>query len=182
VVFCGVMNYAPNEEGAVWLAERVWPAVRAARPTARLLLVGTGPTSRLLALARRDESVIVTGAVPDVRPFLWQGAVAAAPLLVARGVQNKVLEAVGAGLPAVVTPVVAAGLPAAVVPACRVAADPSEFASALIDLLSCPPARRRELASLAHLDGMKWESRLAPFLEAIAHAPKAGSPEQRKRK
>jgi glycosyltransferase involved in cell wall biosynthesis len=144
--------------------------------------VGTGPTSRLLALARRDDSVVVTGSVPDVRPFLWQAAVATAPLLVARGVQNKVLEAVGAGLPAVVTPVVAAGLPAAVVPACRVAASRSEFASALVELLSWPPAQRRELASLARLDGMKWESRLIPFLEAIDQAPRAGSSEQRERK
>ncbi len=179
VVFCGVMNYSPNEEGAVWLAEKVWPTVRAAKPNARLLLVGTAPTSRLLALAKRDESVVVTGSVPDVRPFLWQGAVAAAPLLVARGIQNKVLEAVGAGLPAVVTPVVAAGLPAEVISACRVAASPSEFASHLIETLSCPPATRRAMASLASLDGMKWETRLAPLLEAIDRAATAPSSEQR---
>ena len=104
------MNYPPNEEGAVWLARDVWPLVRRARPDARLSLVGSSPTRRVQQLESARE-VVVTGHVDDVRPHLWQAAVAAAPLLTARGVQNKVLEAVAAGLPTVVTPVVLAGVP-----------------------------------------------------------------------
>ena len=114
----GVMNYAPNVEGAVWLAREVWPIVRSARPDARLTLIGASPSAEVVALASDRTGVVVTGTVPDVRPYLWRAAVAAAPLQIARGIQNKVLEAVAAGLPCVVTPQVAEGLPREVVPAC----------------------------------------------------------------
>ncbi len=110
VVFCGVFDYPPNVSGAVWLAQEIWPKVKTRHPDATLTLVGMNPARAVLALAR-DPSVRVTGAVSDVRPFLWQAAVSAAPLLVARGVQNKVLEALAAGLPCVVTPPVFEGLP-----------------------------------------------------------------------
>src|SRR5256885_2057642 len=108
VIFCGVMNYAPNEHAATWLAEAVWPHVTRRRHDARLLLVGADPTDRVRSLAG-DPSITVTGTVPDVRPFLWKSAVAVAPLMTARGIQNKVLEAVASGLPTVVTPAVAQG-------------------------------------------------------------------------
>ena len=62
VVFCGVMNYAPNEAGAIWIAREVWPLVRKARPDARLMIVGALPTASVLALGK-DEGVTVTGAV-----------------------------------------------------------------------------------------------------------------------
>ena len=167
VVFCGVMNYGPNEEGALWLARDVWPRVHAARPDARLVLVGAGPTARLRRLPGRDASVVVTGRVPDVRPYLWQAAAAAAPLQLAHGVQNKVLEAVAAGLPAVVTPIVAEGLPEEVLPACRTAGSAEEFAGALIAALGLPAAGRRRLAGAAKLGGLAWESRLGPLLAAV---------------
>jgi sugar transferase (PEP-CTERM/EpsH1 system associated) len=112
VVFCGVMNYAPNEEGVVWFAREVWPLVIARVSNARFEIVGASPTRALQALAATMPSVTIVGAVPDVAPYLWKAAVSVAPLLTARGVQNKVLEAVAAGLPTVVTPVVAEGLPA----------------------------------------------------------------------
>src|SRR5262249_5585341 len=123
VVFCGVMNYPPNVEGAIWLAREVWPRVRRAVPSARLELVGASPTPAVPSLASGREDVIVTGHVDDVRAHLWGAAVAAAPLLTARGVQNKVLEAVAAGLPTVVTPVVLDGVPPEVRPGCVMAND-----------------------------------------------------------
>ena len=88
VIFCGVFNYEPNETGARWIASEVWPLVRQAQPRAELLLVGMNPTRAVLALGA-DRSIQVTGAVPDVQPYLWRSAVAAAPLAIARGVQNK---------------------------------------------------------------------------------------------
>jgi hypothetical protein len=99
-----------------------------------------------------------------VRPYLWNGAVAIAPLHIARGVQNKVLEAVGAGLPAVVTPVVADGLPPEVLPACRVAAS---FATALVEWLALSPEQRRALAESASLGGLTCERTLAPLLDVV---------------
>jgi glycosyltransferase involved in cell wall biosynthesis len=72
------------------------------------------------ALANREDAIEVTGTVPDVRSYLWNAAAAVAPLHVARGTQNKVLEAIAAGLPVVVTDVVGDGLPEEVLPACLV--------------------------------------------------------------
>jgi len=165
VVFCGVMNYPPNEAGAEWLARVVWPLVRAARPDAVLTLVGARPTRRVGDLAR-GGSIEVTGSVPDVRPYLWRSAVAAAPLLVARGVQNKVLEALAAGLPAVITPPVAAGVPAEALPACVEAESADDFAARIVTLLEQPAAARRALAAAASLAPLEW-SRCLGRLDAI---------------
>ncbi|MDH4062793.1 MAG: TIGR03087 family PEP-CTERM/XrtA system glycosyltransferase [Acidobacteriota bacterium] len=170
VVFTGVFNYQPNEEAAVWLAERVWPLVRRSQPQARLTLVGANPTARVQRLTRVDASIEVTGTVPQVQPYLWQAAVAAAPLATARGVQNKVLEAIAAGLPAVVTPVVYAGLPAVAAPACIVASDPTEFSAAILQLLGLTADERRARAERADLSSLSWPAQLAPFLELILEA------------
>jgi sugar transferase (PEP-CTERM/EpsH1 system associated) len=160
VVFTGIMDYAPNCEGAAWLAKEVWPGVRARVPDARLQIVGAHPTKAVLALAEASQGIEVTGAVADIRPYLWRGAVAAAPLHTARGVQNKVLEAVAAGLPAVVTPAVMEGVPPEVRPACLVAGDGPGFAAHLLALLGATPAERRALSSRASLTSLRWEERL----------------------
>lgn len=175
VVFCGVMNYPPNEEAAIWLAEAVWPLVRRERPDARLLLVGASPTSRVQGLASDRDGVLVTGSVPRVTPYLWGAAVSAAPLLTARGIQNKVLEAVAAGLPAVVTTAVSNGLPAEVMPACTVADDPGDFARGIVESLGLSPTARRERAALARLSGLTWDAQLAPFRALLEDARRARS-------
>jgi sugar transferase (PEP-CTERM/EpsH1 system associated) len=169
VVFCGVFNYGPNEEGARWLALEVWPLVRREIPDATLWLVGMHPTRAVRSLAE-NPSVRVTGAVPEVQPFLWRSAAAAAPLLLARGVQNKVLESLAAGLPCVVTPQVMAGLPETARTGCREAGDPRQFADALVELLRLPPAERRRLAARADLSGLGWEAQLAPMLGLVRQA------------
>ena len=113
------------------------------------------------ALADQAAGVEVTGSVPDVRPYLWGSAVAAAPLQTARGVQNKVLEAVAAGLPVVVTPVVMEGLPAEVHSACAQAGDAQTFANRISDWLTISAQERRALADAAPLDRITWNRRLA---------------------
>jgi sugar transferase (PEP-CTERM/EpsH1 system associated) len=170
VVFCGMMDYEPNAQGALWLAREVWPIVRAARSDARLMIVGAAPATEVLALHRPDSGVVVTGAVDDVRKYLWEGAVSAAPLRVARGVQNKVLEAVASGLPCVVTPAVADGLPADILPACVVGRDARGFASALTQLLGMPPAERRAVAARADLTPLLWSTRLRPLMPILQAA------------
>lgn len=169
VVFSGVFNYAPNVAGALWLAREVWPRVLAARPDARLTLAGSGPVRSIRRLANHS-SIEVTGEVPDMRRYLWRSAVAVAPLLTARGVQNKVLEAVAAGLPVVVTPAVWEGLPAEVLPACRPAADPDGFAAAIVDLLALTPVARRRVAERARVAELAWPLRLAPLMQLIQRA------------
>ncbi len=112
----------------------------------------------------------MTGTVPDVRPYLWRAAVAVAPLDTAHGVQNKVLEAVAAGLPAVVTPAVHEGLPDAVRPACLVASDAAGFAEAIAQLLALSAEKRRALASRACLDALTWETCLQPLAGILRRA------------
>jgi len=170
VVFCGVMNYAPNEQAALWLANAVWPFVRRQRPEATLFLVGADPTPAVRALAARDRSITVTGTVPDVRPYLHRAAVAAAPLATARGIQNKVLEAIACGLPAIVTPAVFEGLPIESATACRVAKEADAFATAILDLLNRTPAERRAIAMHANLSALGWDKRLARLVDILHDA------------
>jgi glycosyltransferase involved in cell wall biosynthesis len=127
------------------------------------------------ALQDRDGSVVVTGEVPLVQPYLWDSAVSIAPLQVARGIQNKVLEALAAGLPAVVSTAVAAGLPPNVVErGCLVADEPGDFARAVITLLGQPPAARRAMAAAAKVDSLSWERQLAP-IEGILDRARLGA-------
>jgi sugar transferase (PEP-CTERM/EpsH1 system associated) len=167
VVFCGVMDYAPNVDGVLWFVKHVWPRVRQAIGDARLTLVGARPAPAIRALAS-DPSIEVTGTVPDVRPYLWKSAVSVAPLLIARGVQNKVLEALAAGLPCVVSPSVFAGIPDAARPGCVEGDTPAAFALSVIRLLSMRPDDRRRLATQVNLAELSWREAFAP-LGALLH-------------
>jgi sugar transferase (PEP-CTERM/EpsH1 system associated) len=170
VVFCGVMNYAPNDEGMTWFVREVWPLVRAARPDATLAVVGPDPKPAFQALCGRETSVTVTGRVPDVREWLWNSAVGIAPLHVARGVQNKALEAIAAGLPIVITDAVAGGLPAAAMPASRVANTPHAFAEQVLLMLERSPAERRAIAASGDLSALTWPRTLEPLLSILESA------------
>ena len=176
VVFCGVMSYAPNADGMAWFVETVWPLVRAARPDATLAIVGSDPSSALRSLPRTNPSITVTGRVPDVRQWLWDSAVGIAPLHVARGVQNKALEAIAAGLPIVITEAVAGGLPAEVASASLVANTPRRFADQVLDLLRRSPAERRAMALAADLSGLTWSRTLEPLRPILDRAAGAIHP------
>ena len=102
VVFTGAMDYQANIEGVEWFCRQVWPKIKVAQPEARFYIVGQRPSGAVQALARED-GVEVTGRVPDVRPYLAHADVVCAPLRVARGVQNKVIEALAMGRPVVGT-------------------------------------------------------------------------------
>ena len=164
VVFCGVMDYAPNVQGVSWFIEHVWPRVRAARPEAEFVVVGSNPTSSMRALAAGDPSIQITGRVDDVRPYLWRAAVSIAPLHLARGLQNKVLEALAAGLPAVITSPVREGLPDGLESECSVADAPDEFAKAVVARLDVSTSRPSGLAWLADL---KWSRRLGALPQLL---------------
>jgi glycosyltransferase involved in cell wall biosynthesis len=176
VVFCGVLDYYPNEDGVRWFAQRVWPTVRAAVPKARFLVVGAKPTRMVRDLGVRDPSIEVTGAVDAVQPYLWRSAVSVAPLRIARGIQTKVLEALAAGLPVVTTPAVLGGLPAAVHPGCDARDTEESFAHAVIDLLLKSPEDRRNRAALGVLDGLDWEECLRPVGSVLSAAQRSGTP------
>lgn len=99
LVFTGAMDYWPNVDAVVWFAAEVLPELRRRWPRLRFTIVGRSPTPAVQALA--GEGVRVTGTVPDVRPYLQHAAAVVAPLRLARGVQNKVLEAMAVGRPVV---------------------------------------------------------------------------------
>jgi sugar transferase (PEP-CTERM/EpsH1 system associated) len=173
VVFCGVFSYEPNERAAIWFARSVWPTVVRERPEARLFLVGMDPPRAVRALAH-DATIEVTGKVPEVREYLWRSAVAVAPLDIARGLQNKVLEAIAAGLPTVVTTAVADGLPVNVRSACAVADTAGAFAAEVIALLAASPRARRDIAARADLGHLTWERQLEPMLQLLERASTRG--------
>ena len=161
VVFCGVMNYGPNVEGVQWFAREVWPIIRASRPDARFIVVGSSPAAAIRRLASTRRGIEVTGTVSDVRSYLWNAAVSVAPLMIAHGVQTKVLEALAAGLPVVVTSPVSAGLPHSIRAACRVADSRQAFAEQTLALLGLSGAERRAVALRADVGRLDWETQLA---------------------
>lgn len=175
VVFCGVMDYEPNVEGVVWFARDIWPRVRAVRPDARFTIVGAKPTSRVTRLADDDSSITVTGRVDSVQPYLWSAAVAVAPVRVARGVQNKVLEALAAGLPAVVTSAVHAGLPESVRGGCVCAPDDLGFADQVVALLQESSRSRRDRAAAAGVERLAWSAQFAPLRSVLCSATEESS-------
>lgn len=170
VVFCGVMNYSPNAEGMMWFLENAWPLIRAQRPDATLAVVGPDPSPAFRALCARDRSITVTGRVPDVREWLWGSALAIAPLHFARGVQNKALEAIAAGLPIVITDAVAGGLPPQAMSAARIANTPQAFAEQVIRLLRETPAERRGIAASSDLCELTWARTLDPLVSILESA------------
>lgn len=143
VVFTGVMDYEPNIDGVCWFAETCWPGLRERFPDARFLIVGSKPTAKVLALARLP-GVTVTGRVPETPPWFDRAAVAVAPLRLARGVQNKVLEAMSMALPVVSSPQAAQGLGTLPAGALSVAADPAATIAAITSRFADPARARAE--------------------------------------
>ena len=109
IVFTGAMDYYANVEGVTWFVESVWPGIRARMTDAQFWIVGSNPTKDVLALASMP-GVTVTGRVADIRPYVKFADVAVAPLRLARGIQNKVLEALAMNVPVVAAPQALQGL------------------------------------------------------------------------
>jgi glycosyltransferase involved in cell wall biosynthesis len=134
MVFTGVMDYFPNVDAVQHFCEDIFPLVRRAVPESQFYIVGRNPTPQVKKLAKQ-RNVVVTGEVPDVRPFLSQARVAVAPFRIARGVQNKVLEAMAMELPVVGTAECFKGIKATDADGTRVASDADTFAQYIIDFL-----------------------------------------------
>lgn len=146
-VFTGVMDYEPNVDGVCWFVARCWPALRARFTDAKLLIVGSRPVPKVQALAR-EPGVTVTGRVETTPPWFDRAAVAIAPLRLARGVQNKVLEALSMGLPVVASPQAAQGL-GDVPPGTLVTADGEDATIAAVGDLFADPTRARRTGGAA---------------------------------
>jgi len=103
LVFCAKLDYYPNSQAILYFCREVLPLIWQQRPQVRLTIVGSNPPQTIRDLSA-DQRITVTGSVPDVRPYLGKATVALAPLQVAAGMQNKVLEALAMGVPMVATP------------------------------------------------------------------------------
>lgn len=168
VVFVGAMDYLPNVDAVTWFANEIWPAIRQQHSTAGFRIVGRNPTPAVRKLAERP-GIIVTGGVPDVRPLVASSSVVVAPIRIARGVQNKVLEALAMGKATVASPATLAALEVAPGRELLRAETPDQWISAVTHLLETP-SRRRELGAAARQFvevHHNWDRCLAPLLEAI---------------
>ena len=141
IVFTGAMDYWPNVDAVVWFAREVLPAIRREQPSARFYVVGMNPDASVRALSS-DAAVTVTGRVPDVRPYLRHAAAVIAPLRVARGIQNKVLEAMAMAKPVVASAACTSALSVRPGTDLAVASDAHGFAAATLWAMQPPHAQR----------------------------------------
>jgi sugar transferase (PEP-CTERM/EpsH1 system associated) len=157
-VFTGVMDYEPNIDGICWFVDRCWPSIRSRFPDARLLVVGSKPTQKVVALGSID-GITVTGRVETTPPYFDQAAVAIAPLRLARGVQNKVLESMSMGLPTVASPQASQGLGDVPENAVTVADGEAATIEGVSRWFADPKAARRDGEAAAEWirDQWRWE-------------------------
>ena len=174
IVFTGQMDYAPNIAAARRVIERLLPAIRRIIPEASFHVVGRDPPESLKAMHGKS-GVFVHGAVVDMRCFLAAADLALVPLELARGVQNKVLEAMAMTLPVVLTPDAATGIGGSDGHHYAVADSDAELAGKTAALLG-DPARRAALGAEARrfvVDKLSWQATLAPLAGMLGHAETA---------
>jgi sugar transferase (PEP-CTERM/EpsH1 system associated) len=172
IVFTGAMDYWANVDAVVWFAKEIWPHVHKSRPKAQFFIVGSNPAENVKSLGLM-RGVVVTGAVDDVRPYLAHARVSVAPMRIARGVQNKVLEAMAMAIPVVTTPAGHEGIEAVEGQDLVVADSPEQFALEVLDLFS---GMRRETVRLAGRKRIEadytWEHTLQRLDAALEIVPK----------
>lgn len=172
IVFTGQMDYRPNIEAVVAFAREVLPRVHAVRPDVRFAIVGRKPVPAVTALAGEEAGVIVTGEVEDVRPWLAAAALVVAPLKVARGVQNKVLEAMAMARPVVASTGAFLGIDAQPGRDLIVADGAEAQSQAVLELLA-DEDRAREMGGAARRrmeQGYSWDAQLAPLAAMLGLA------------
>jgi polysaccharide biosynthesis protein PslH len=161
LVFTGAMDYWPNVDAVTWFVSDILPQLRRSWPQLRFHIVGRNPAPAVLALA--CDHVKVTGTVADVRPYLQHAAAVVAPLRLARGIQNKILEAMAMERPVVTTPSCAIAIGARQDEELIAAADPADFVRRLGDLLKLPQQARviGQSARQCVLRKFSWDAQLS---------------------
>jgi len=167
LVFTGAMDYWPNVDAVIVFAREVFPKIHRQVSGARFYIVGARPAPEVKRLAELP-GVRVTGAVSDIRPYLAYAKLAVAPLRLARGVQNKVLEAMAMAKPVLASPQAAEGIEARVGKELLVAADGAEFVRQASRLLNQDSAAAIGVAGRARvLASYAWESSLSRFEQLL---------------
>src|SRR6516162_5679320 len=176
IVFTGVMDYFPNIDAVVWFCDEVLPIVQQQIPGAGLTICGSRPAAAVRRLAKR-RGVTVTGRVPDTRPYMDEAELFIAPMRMARGIQNKLLEALAMGLPCVASQTAARGTVVQDGEGILAADDPEVFAEHVVRLLR-DGAFRAAMASKARATAeanYRWEAQLTRLDQVIASvSPRPG--------
>jgi glycosyltransferase involved in cell wall biosynthesis len=173
ILFTGAMDYLPNVDAVQYFCDEILPLVRREVRDTAFLIVGKNPSPEVRRLAG-IPGVVVSGSVPDVRPYYARASLCVAPLRLGRGVQNKVLQGMAMGIPVVTTTVGGRGIDAQ--PGCHfeVADEPTTFAAHLVRLLRDPGQRKslgrngRGFVEANHA----WESSFARMDGLLAEAAK----------
>ena len=158
LVFTGAMDYWPNVDAVTWFADHAFERIRAAVPDALFCIVGMRPAPEVSRLAERP-GIVVTGSVPDVRPYLAHAHAAVLPLRIARGIQNKALEAMAMQLPLIATPGAMTGIQPFPGFAPTISEDADTLAAAAIDVLR-QPRRTDSAARDCVLQRYNWDANL----------------------
>ena len=169
-VFTGQMDYAPNINAALRVMDRLLPRIRAVYPEATFHIVGRNPVSQLTK-RNREPGIRVWGEVPDVRPFLAAADIVLAPLEIARGVQNKVLEAMAMARPVLLSPEAATGIDATDGEHFAVGASDEALIARARAMLADGPATLQMAASARRyvVDKQGWAAMLAPLAELCGY-------------
>ena len=168
LVFVGVLDYLPNVQGLQWFCDEVIPRLQSVFPSVSLDIVGRRPSGEVQALAKRS-GVNLVGEVSDVRPYVLAAQIAIAPLQIARGVQNKVLEALACGKPVVASPQAATGIECS--GGMSVVSQPADWVQAIVELQK--PAHYAKMSACARsevLEKYSWNAQLEPLLSLIGIA------------
>ncbi len=167
LVFTGTMDFRPNVDAVTWFAREIWPIIRAHKPAARFTIVGRRPAPAVVALAQLP-GIVVTGSVPDARPYIQRSSVYVVPMRIGGGVRFKVLEALAMGKAVVTTPMGADGIALTPDHEAIVATEPAAFARAVLTLLD-NPSRRQQLGETGRAFVMAhygWPM-LTPLLDPV---------------
>lgn len=170
LVFTGAMDYWPNVDAVSWFAKEIFPAILQRHPEALFVIVGARPSGEVQALAALP-GVLVTGTVPDVRPYVAHASACVAPLRIARGIQNKVLEAMSMARTVLVSPQALEGIKATPGRDLQLAADGAAFIAACHAALDAPDPAIGQAARATVVDIYGWASNLAPVLTLLEQSP-----------
>jgi polysaccharide biosynthesis protein PslH len=174
LIFTGSMDWLPNIDAMQFFAAEILPSIRKERPNCRIVIAGRRPASAVKELAKRDSGIIVTGTVPDVRPYLWGCAVSIVPLRIGGGTRLKIFEAMAARLPVVSTFVGAEGLPVTNGEHIAIADSPERFARCCLDLLADAELRKRRADQAWALVSSRfsWTAVSSEFESALEAGPR----------
>lgn len=172
IVFTGSMDWLPNEDAISFFAEQIMPRVKRQTPDATLTVVGRNPSPRLVELSQRDSSIVVTGRVEDVRPYIERAAAYVVPLRIGGGTRLKIYEAMAMEKPLVSTRIGAEGLPLQDGVELLLADDPEEFARAVVRVLTDDELARTlgERAAQTVRERFTWRGVAGDFITACERA------------